>query len=69
MHRDEIGRRFAPRRSDLDRAGQHEEVRTACHRLAEQLADLLPDGREKEQAITRVEEAMFWADAAIERTA
>lgn len=44
----------------------HEFVRSSCLRLAKGFADL-PDGREKSLALTKLEEVMFWANAAIAR--
>ena len=42
-------------------------MRESCDQLAAALDDLLPDGREKAVALTKVEEAMFWANAAVAR--
>ncbi|MFJ2719359.1 hypothetical protein [Streptomyces sp. NPDC087437] len=46
---------------------EHASVRQACRRLADELNDQLPEGREKALAITKLEEVMFWANAAIAR--
>ncbi|MFE2997990.1 hypothetical protein ACFXG4_23635 [Nocardia sp. NPDC059246] len=46
---------------------EHTSVRTACKTLAVKLDQDLPAGREKSLAITKLEEAMFWANAAIAR--
>jgi hypothetical protein len=46
---------------------QHEDVRAACKYVAEFFGDTLPEGREKALAMTKLEEAMFWANAAIAR--
>jgi hypothetical protein len=46
----------------------HENIRLACRMLARTIEELCPDGREKSTAVTRVEEAMFWANAAVART-
>ncbi|WP_435827190.1 Acb2/Tad1 domain-containing protein [Actinoplanes philippinensis] len=54
-----------PRTSE--RINAHGAVRAACAGLAEALDASLPEGREKALALTRVEEAMFWANAAIAR--
>jgi len=42
-------------------------VRGECESLAAQIVALCPDGREKALALTRIEEAMFWTNAAIAR--
>ena len=46
---------------------QHEEVRENCRDLAQYLQDNLPVSREKSLALTNLEQAMFWANAAIAR--
>jgi hypothetical protein len=45
----------------------HKAVREICLDAAVEINDLLPDGREKSLAITKLEEAMFWANAGIAR--
>lgn len=47
----------------------HELVRAVHRRLAEEMDELLPNGREKALAITKIEESMFWANASIARYA
>jgi hypothetical protein len=46
---------------------EHETVRALVGGLASDLDQFLPYGREKSLAITKLEEAMFWANAAIAR--
>lgn len=46
----------------------HEAVRGHCHDLARQLNHLVPEGREKALAITKLEEVMMWANAGIARS-
>jgi hypothetical protein len=45
----------------------HTSVRQSCRTLADFLNDKLPDGREKSLAITKLEEVMFWGNAALAR--
>lgn len=50
-----------------DRQQEHEAVREALGGLAVEFSTTLPEGREKALALTHLEEAMFWANAAIAR--
>lgn len=64
----EIERRFshhAPRTPR--RVVEHEQVRAICRHAAEQLATVLPAGREAELAFTSLEETTMWANAAVAR--
>lgn len=45
----------------------HGRIRETLYDVALVIDDLCPDGREKSLAITKLEEAMFWANAAIAR--
>jgi hypothetical protein len=45
----------------------HAAVRGMCTHLAFSLDALIPDGREKSLVVTKIEEAMSWANAAIAR--
>jgi len=49
------------------RRRMHENIRNELKTAALNLNDILPEGREKSLAITKLEEAMFWANAAIAR--
>lgn len=50
-----------------ERAEAHQVVRTAMLGTAIIVNDAAPDGREKSLAITHLEQAMMWANAAIAR--
>lgn len=49
-------------------ADGHAFIRRECLALAETIDRTIFDGREKALAMTKLEEAMFWANAAIART-
>lgn len=66
----EIERRFnhhAPRTAE--RVAQHEQVRAILRGAAEQLAEVLPAGREAALAFTHLEDALMWANAGVARQA
>jgi hypothetical protein len=63
----ELNKRFDYHKPDERKTEYHENVRSACKALAERLTSILPDGREKSLAITKLEEVMFWANAALAR--
>jgi hypothetical protein len=46
---------------------KHELIRAHCLTLAEDINKLVPEGREKALAITKLEEVMMWANAGIAR--
>lgn len=52
-----------------EKQAAHGSARAACLELANFLNGALPEGREKSLAITRLEEVMFWSNAAIAREA
>ena len=64
---DEIERRFTYHPPSPERAELHRLVRNNLMAMAVALATALPEGREASLAITRLEEVMFWANAAIAR--
>ena len=53
-------------------AGQpekYEQLRAAARNFAEAINELCPDSREKSVAMTELETAMMWANAAVARNA
>ena len=53
--------------SKADTILRHEKVRASCLDTAAIIETLVPDGREKSLATTKLEEAMMWANAGIAR--
>jgi hypothetical protein len=47
--------------------GVHEQTRSQTKELAHFYNQTVPESREKAMAITKLEEALFWANAAIAR--
>jgi hypothetical protein len=50
-----------------EKRDEHTSVRQQCRRLADSLNEALPESREKAVVMTKLEEVMFWANAAIAR--
>ena len=66
---DELTRRFDyhPPNTD-DKIRRHQQVRSTCLSAGKVLIELTgPPTREQSLAVTHLEEAMFWANAAIAR--
>ena len=61
---DNIFRYHAPRESQV---GEYELIRGEARRFAMLLNVLCPDSREKSVAMTRLEDAVMWANASIAR--
>lgn len=65
---DELEWRFiyhSPKNDDI--IEQHRLIRLAIFETAKTVEKLCPESRERALAYTRLEEAMFWANAAIAR--
>jgi len=68
MAPEDIANRFAfhPATTD-EKRDAHTSVRQQCRQLADALNAQLPEGREKALAMTKLEEVMFWGNAALAR--
>lgn len=64
---EDIWNRFRYYAPSPDRADIHQSVRSQVIDLALALDVLVPDGREKALVFTKLEEALFWANAGIAR--
>lgn len=67
MEAADLDNRFAYHRPDAAKVQMHEAVRSQLRLVAEGMNSLLPETREKALVFTKLEEAMFWANAAIAR--
>ena len=66
---EDLDHRFNYHAPDDTARGQHQMVRDTMKGAALDMTTLLPNGREKSLCMTKLEEAMFWANAAIARNA
>lgn len=68
MDRKDIEHRFAFHAATTEeKRNAHTSIRTSCFAIATHINEVCPDGREKSLAITHLEEAMFWGNAALAR--
>ena len=67
MTNDDLKNRFTYHKPDEQKVHQHETIRTVLLHAAEEILVETPESREQSLAITHLEEAMFWANAAIAR--
>lgn len=69
LSRDELAHRFQFHPADSDnKKDAHEQVRDVCLEAADKIVELTgAESREQSLAVTKLEEAMFWANAAIAR--
>ena len=63
----DIETRFVYHAPHGDQVKRYEKIRALGYNLAERLNELCPDSREKSIAITKLEESIMWANAAIAR--
>jgi hypothetical protein len=65
---EDLDERFAAHPLEVEGAAERvESVRAGARALAEKVARVCPPGRELALALTALEEASFWANAAIAR--
>jgi hypothetical protein len=63
----DIERRFTYHRPEGRKVQDHDDVRREFKAFASDVLSALPGGREKSLAFTALEEASFWAHAAVAR--
>ncbi|ALY09281.1 hypothetical protein FDG92_gp09 [Arthrobacter phage Jasmine] len=63
----DIKNRFGYHKPDEAKVKEHALIRAQMENIAQYWASNLPAGREQATALTKLEEAMFWANAAIAR--
>lgn len=61
----ELRDRFSFHPADADKAARHEFIRDECFHLALHIKANTPPGREQSVALTKLQEVMMWANAAI----
>ena len=64
---EDLGKRFTYYPPKGDQAVRYAAIRVDAKNLAGVIDELAPDSREKSLAITALEEAVMWANAAIAR--
>lgn len=67
MENDDLKHRFTYHPPKKDQPEKYEAIRAGASFFAGAINALAPDSREKSLAITKLEEAVFWANAAIAR--
>jgi hypothetical protein len=67
MKTDEITNRFTYHAPTPDQIGVYRTIRSMALNFAKYLDGILPDSREKSTAITKIDEAVMWANASIAR--
>jgi hypothetical protein len=67
MDQADLENRFTYHTPKDDQAKRYPAIRAQVHGAATLINELCPESREKSLAITHLEEAVFWANAAIAR--
>lgn len=64
---EELTRRFTYHSPKDGQPERYVKIREAAHSVATTIVELTPPGREQALALTKLEEAVMWANAAIAR--
>jgi len=64
---DEIEKRFTYHAPKEGQPKKYQDIRQAAKSLAYLICEFCPDSRERSLALTKLEEAVMWANAAIAR--
>ena len=67
MEKSDIQNRFTYHAPAVEDIEKYPTIRQLAKEFADLIDDLVPDGREKALAITKLEEAVMWANAGIAR--
>lgn len=67
MEQSELQNNYQYHAPDENKVRKHEQVRKTVYVAADYLNKNLPDCREKSLALTKLEEATMWANAALAR--
>jgi hypothetical protein len=63
----DLRNRFTLHQTSAENAQKRELIRSIAHSYATVINETVPDCREKNLAITKLEEVVFWANAALAR--
>lgn len=69
LGKQELANRFGYHAATAETGPQHDDIRQAFFDFAVKIDGNVPDGRDKSLALTALEEAMHWTNAAIAKTA
>jgi hypothetical protein len=64
---EDLKNRFSYHSPKGDQNARYEDLRSFARQLAERIVESTPESREQSLALTKLEEAIFWANAAIAR--
>lgn len=67
MEPDELDVRFTYHPPKVDQIPKYNALRSAGREMAEMVVELCPASREQSLALTNIEQAVMWANAAIAR--